>query len=160
MLEFLFQKCDGISGVNFIIVKSKNFSYKCRFGSFYYVHVIRKKAAKMKFVQKIRAFNVHEIDYRPLSDVISDGSSRIKLQWYYPSRRRVVPLQFAALMTLHSYISFHYKSFSFTVMNLVEDVAKISANKFSIFDFFNFYITTCFNQKQVPLQVGLHFELT
>jgi len=29
----------------------------------------------------------------------------------------------------------------------------------STFDFFNFYFTTCFNPKQGPLQVSLHFEL-
>jgi len=40
----------------------------------------------------------------------------------------------------------------------VEDVAKISTNKLSTFDLFNFYFTTCFNPKQGPLQVSLHFE--
>jgi len=41
----------------------------------------------------------------------------------------------------------------------VEAVAKISTNKLSTFDFFNFNFTTCFNPKQGPLQVSLHFEL-
>ncbi len=41
---------------------------------------------------------------------------------------------------------------------IIEDVAKISTNKLSTFDFFNFYFTTCFNPKQGPLQVSLHFE--
>ncbi len=40
-----------------------NFLYKRRFASFYYVHVNRKKAAEMAFIQKILAFNVDEIDY-------------------------------------------------------------------------------------------------
>jgi len=52
------------SGVNFINVKRTNFSYKRCFSSFYYVHVTRKKTAKMTFVRKIRAFNIDEIDYR------------------------------------------------------------------------------------------------
>ncbi len=30
-------------GVNFIKILRKNFSYKCRFGSFFYVHVTRNK---------------------------------------------------------------------------------------------------------------------
>jgi len=42
---------------------------------------------------------------------------------------------------------------------IVEDVAKISTNKLSTFDFYNFYFTTCFNPKQGPLPVSLHFEL-
>ncbi len=49
-------------GVNFINILRTNFSYKRRFGSFYYVHVTRKKAAEMTFVQKTRSFNVDEID--------------------------------------------------------------------------------------------------
>jgi len=35
--------------------------YECRFGSFYYVHVTRKKAAETTLVQKILEFNVNEI---------------------------------------------------------------------------------------------------
>ncbi len=50
--------------VNFINVKRTNFLYECCFGSFYYVHVPRKKAAKMMFVRKI---NVDEIDHLVLS---------------------------------------------------------------------------------------------
>ena len=50
--------------------------------------------------------------------------------------------------------------FSSITFFIVEDVAKISTNKLSTFDFFNFYFTTCFNPKQGPLQVSLHFELT
>jgi len=49
-------------GANCINVKRMTFSYKCRFGSFYYVHVTRKKAAEMKFVRKICAYNIDEID--------------------------------------------------------------------------------------------------
>ena len=41
----------------------------------------------------------------------------------------------------------------------VEVIAKISTNKLSTFDFFNFFFTTCFNPKQGPLQESLHFEL-
>ncbi len=55
-------------GVNFINNKRTNFSYERRFGSFQYVHVTRKKAAETKFVQKICAFNVDEIDYMPTSN--------------------------------------------------------------------------------------------
>jgi len=51
-------------GVNFINVKNINFMYECCFGSFYYLHVTRKKAAKVTFVRKICVFNVDEIDYR------------------------------------------------------------------------------------------------
>jgi len=36
--------------------------YKHRFGSFYYEHVTRKKAAETMFVRKICAFKVDEID--------------------------------------------------------------------------------------------------
>ncbi len=36
--------------VNFINIKCAIFSNERRFGSFYYIHVTRKKAAKMKFV--------------------------------------------------------------------------------------------------------------
>jgi hypothetical protein len=45
---------------------------------------------------------------------------------------------------------------------IVKDVAKISTNKLSTFDFSisTFYFTTCFNPEQGPLQVILHFELT
>ncbi len=50
--------------VNFINIKRANFSYKHRFGRFYYVHVTRKKAAKMMFVRKIRMYNVDEIEGR------------------------------------------------------------------------------------------------
>ncbi len=49
--------------VNIINIKRTNFSYECCFSSFYYIHVTRKKAAKMTSVQKICAFNVDEIDY-------------------------------------------------------------------------------------------------
>jgi len=42
------------STVNFINILRTNFSNECRFGSFYYVHVTRKKAAKTTFAQKIR----------------------------------------------------------------------------------------------------------
>jgi len=51
-------------GVNFINILRTNFSYKRRFGSFYNLHVTRKKAAEMTFVQKICVFNVDEIDTR------------------------------------------------------------------------------------------------
>jgi len=40
-------------GVNFINILRTNFLYKRCFGSFFYVHVIREKAAKTMFVQKI-----------------------------------------------------------------------------------------------------------
>jgi len=51
-------------GVNFINVKGTNFSYEHCFGSFYYVHVTRKKAAKTTFIRKICSFNIDEIDGR------------------------------------------------------------------------------------------------
>jgi len=51
----------GISGLNFINVICARFSYKRRFGSFFYVHVT-KKAAKTTLVWKSRAYNVEEID--------------------------------------------------------------------------------------------------
>jgi hypothetical protein len=38
--------------VNFINIIQACFSYECPFGSFYYVHVTRKKAAEKTFVQK------------------------------------------------------------------------------------------------------------
>jgi len=40
------------TGVNFINVKHTNFSYKCRFGSFYNVHVTRKKLPKWHSYEK------------------------------------------------------------------------------------------------------------
>jgi len=52
------------AGVNVINVKSTNFLYECRFGSFYYVHLTRKKLPKPTFIQKFFAFNVDEIDGR------------------------------------------------------------------------------------------------
>jgi hypothetical protein len=50
-------KRDGAhSGVNFINILRTNFSYECHFGSFFYVHVTRKKLPKQslnkKFVRK------------------------------------------------------------------------------------------------------------
>jgi len=39
-------------GVNFINVKHTNFSYERRFGSFYYVHVTRKKLPKQCLYKK------------------------------------------------------------------------------------------------------------
>jgi len=57
------QRC--FSGVNFINIKRTIFLYECHFGSFYYVHVTRKKLPKPTIVQKICAFNVAEIDGRP-----------------------------------------------------------------------------------------------
>ncbi len=39
-------------GVNFINILRTNFSYKCCFGSFFYIHVTRKKGAKMTFCTK------------------------------------------------------------------------------------------------------------
>ncbi len=39
-------------GVNFINIKHTNFSYECRFGSFYYVHVTRKKLPKWHSYKK------------------------------------------------------------------------------------------------------------
>jgi hypothetical protein len=38
--------------------------YKSRFGSFFYAHVTRKKAAIMTFVRKTLTFNVDEINGR------------------------------------------------------------------------------------------------
>ncbi len=43
--------------INFVNVKRANFSYKCSFSSFYYIHVTRKKLPKQrtyeKFVRKM-----------------------------------------------------------------------------------------------------------
>ncbi len=41
------------------------FHTNIQFGSFYYVHVTRKKAAEMTFVRKMLAFYVDEIDTYP-----------------------------------------------------------------------------------------------
>ncbi len=46
--------------VNFINVKHAHFLCKLCFGSFYYVHVTRKKAAKTMFMPKICPCNVDE----------------------------------------------------------------------------------------------------
>ncbi len=62
MLQLL--PIDVQSGVDFINVKRTNFLYERHFGSFYYVHVTRKKADKTTSVQKIHVFNIDEIDYR------------------------------------------------------------------------------------------------
>ncbi len=51
-------------GVNFINVKRANFLYECHF---FYVHVTRKSCRNVTFVQKIRTFNVDEIDTRQRS---------------------------------------------------------------------------------------------
>jgi len=51
-------------GVNFINVKLMNFSYERRFGN---IHVTWKKLPKPTVVQKIRAFNIGEIDGRNIS---------------------------------------------------------------------------------------------
>ncbi len=48
------------SAVNFINVIRTNFSYECRFSSFFYIHI----TAEMTFVRKIRAFDVDEIGTR------------------------------------------------------------------------------------------------
>ena len=55
------------AGVNFINIIVTNFSYECCFGSFFYVHVTRKKAAETTFVWKICTNNVDEIDGWSLS---------------------------------------------------------------------------------------------
>jgi len=47
-------------GVNFINILRTNFSYDHRFGSFFQLHFGFVK----KFVQKTRAYNIDEIDYR------------------------------------------------------------------------------------------------
>jgi len=39
-------------GVNFINVKRTNFSYECRFGSFYYIHVTREKLPEQRSYKK------------------------------------------------------------------------------------------------------------
>ncbi len=55
------------SGVNFINIIHANFSYKCFFGSFFYLHThvhTQEKAAKMTIVLKICTYNVDEIDGR------------------------------------------------------------------------------------------------
>ncbi len=49
-------------GVNLINIICAIFSYERLFGSFYYLHVARKKGAKKTFVRKNRAYNVDEID--------------------------------------------------------------------------------------------------
>ncbi len=43
---------EGQLGVNFINIKRTNFSYECRFGSFYYLHVTRKKLQKQSSYEK------------------------------------------------------------------------------------------------------------
>jgi len=48
--------------VNFINFKRAHFLYECHFGSFFYVCTYIEKAAKMTFVQKMRVFNVDEIN--------------------------------------------------------------------------------------------------
>ncbi len=41
-----------LSGVNFINVKRANFLYECHFGSFFYVHVTKKKLPKQRSYKK------------------------------------------------------------------------------------------------------------
>jgi hypothetical protein len=48
-------------GVNFINVKCTNFSYERKFRQLLLLHATR-KAAKMTFVRKTRAFYIDEID--------------------------------------------------------------------------------------------------
>jgi len=43
----------GKPGVNFINVKWAPFSYKCHFGSFFYIHVTRKKLPKWRSYEKL-----------------------------------------------------------------------------------------------------------
>jgi hypothetical protein len=52
---------DLTSGVDFINVIGTIFLYKYRFGSFFYIQVTRKKAAKTTIVQRICLYNVDEI---------------------------------------------------------------------------------------------------
>ncbi len=47
---------------NFINVLRVSFLYERHFGSFFKVHVTRKKLPKRRFVRKMRAKNVDEID--------------------------------------------------------------------------------------------------
>jgi len=56
--------CESPPRCHFINVKHTNLLYERRFGSFYYVHVTRKKADETTFVRKLRTFNVDEIDVR------------------------------------------------------------------------------------------------
>jgi hypothetical protein len=51
-------------GVNFIVVKRSNFSYKRHFSSFFSSYMYVVKAAKTMFVRKFRTFNIYEIDTR------------------------------------------------------------------------------------------------
>jgi len=51
-------------GVNFINIKSANFTYEWHFGSFFFSYVYVKKAAETTFVWKIRTYNIDEIDGR------------------------------------------------------------------------------------------------
>jgi len=46
--------CTTDPGVNFINILRTNFSCKCRFGSFFYVHVTRKKLPKESSYKKFR----------------------------------------------------------------------------------------------------------
>jgi len=64
------------AGVNFINVKHTPFSHERHFGSFFYAHISRKKATKMTFVQKTRAFNIDEID----------GRRAARLHWFYTAQ--------------------------------------------------------------------------
>jgi len=50
VFNILIGKC--ASGVNVINVKNINFLYECHFGSFYYIHVTRKKLPKQRLYEK------------------------------------------------------------------------------------------------------------
>jgi len=52
----------NLPGLNFINILRTNFLYERHFGSFYYIHVTRKKLPKWRSFEKISAFNVDEID--------------------------------------------------------------------------------------------------
>jgi len=73
------------TGVNFINVKRTNFSYERRFGSFYYVHVNRKKLPKWRSYEKRVRLTLMKLSYRrstrrtrgwPASTVATTTSAR------------------------------------------------------------------------------------
>ncbi len=74
------------TGVNIINIKCTPFSYERCLGSFFYVHVARKKLPKWRSYEKTRAYNVDEIDTRPLvqlANLLKGEQLFFRLLWYF-----------------------------------------------------------------------------
>jgi hypothetical protein len=108
------------------------------------------KAVQSTFVWKTRLYNVDKIYPRLTSH------QTIRGQFYQHFTCSFYTCRHSKYISVVTNGNVRYKKL---YLFLVKDVAKISTNKLSTFDFFHFYFTTCFNPKQGPLQVILHFEL-